>query len=201
MKPNAIALNKHGKIVALEAPEKSHYIIDDDGLERYKETLKTAIENGVEFKHTEITAMAMGLHDGELEQGKLYPVPDGYEIKIKKDYIELEEYAILVPKQESKCKEYCNCAREAIKSGANRDWVDGIQDNCPLKPKQEPVNAFEYIEFMKKQYKQPTSIEEAAENYAEGLSLKSNVVADFIAGAKSDAAKEYWFEIFKQEKK
>jgi len=38
---------------------------------------------------------------------------------------------------DSNCKTYCNCAEEAMESGASRDWVDGTQDNCPLKPKQE----------------------------------------------------------------
>jgi hypothetical protein len=35
------------------------------------------------------------------------------------------------------CKEYCNCAAEAMARGANRDWVDGTQDKCPLKPTEE----------------------------------------------------------------
>lgn len=49
----------------------------------------------------------------------------------------------------SNCKEYCNCAREAMASGACRDWVDGTQDNCPLRPKEEkgknPTKFFEAI--------------------------------------------------------
>lgn len=32
------------------------------------------------------------------------------------------------------CKVFCNCASEAMKRGANRDWVDGLENECPLKP-------------------------------------------------------------------
>ena len=35
------------------------------------------------------------------------------------------------------CKEYCNCAAEAMARGASRDWVDGTQDQCPLRPLEE----------------------------------------------------------------
>jgi len=53
--------------------------------------------------------------------------------------------------------------------------------------------------------KQPTSIEEAAEAYA--ISKDSSGVwvglyrGAFIEAAKSRAAKDYWYEQFKQEKK
>lgn len=50
-------------------------------------------------------------------------------------------------------------------------------------------------------------IEQAAIEYSKKIHKSSVMVTfqkysaeDFIAGAKSEAAKEYWFEIFKQEK-
>jgi hypothetical protein len=30
-------------------------------------------------------------------------------------------------------KEYCDCAGEAMKRGANRDWVDGLEDQCQFR--------------------------------------------------------------------
>jgi hypothetical protein len=46
--------------------------------------------------------------------------------------------------------------------------------------------------------KQMTAMEEAAEKYAESKSsnFKNTHIRDFKAGAKSDAAKEYWYNKF-----
>ncbi len=30
-----------------------------------------------------------------------------------------------------RCKVFCTCAKEAMARGANRDWVDGLEDQCP----------------------------------------------------------------------
>lgn len=30
-------------------------------------------------------------------------------------------------------KKYCDCAREAMDRGANRDWVDGTEETCPFR--------------------------------------------------------------------
>jgi hypothetical protein len=55
---------------------------------------------------------AFGLNQTKPEKGKLYPVPEGYEIKIEKGYVDLgsrerlKEYAILVPKQEGLYQKY-----------------------------------------------------------------------------------------------
>ena len=47
--------------------------------------------------------------------------------------------------------------------------------------------------------KDKETLEEAAEDYAEQFDFAedSDACSDFIAGAKSDAAREYWFKIFK----
>jgi len=51
----------------------------------------------------------------------------------------------------------------------------------------------------------PPSIEEAAAKYAKDYNgmqwEKDRVEIAYIKGAKSDAAKEYWYQQFKQEKK
>jgi hypothetical protein len=57
-------------------------------------------------------------------------------------------------------------------------------------------------------YKIESKLEETAEKYADfsndyvplsfGDKFNPTTKRDFIAGAKSDAAREYWFEIFKK---
>jgi hypothetical protein len=119
-------------IFCYEAPEKSHYVIDDDGLERYQKALEQTKRDRVYFKPEDVTDLlsVIGLVNGKSEQGKSYPVPDGYEVKkmLQKRWgdkwhdlpdqesgRELEgiyQYvAILVPKQEP-CK------------------FGGVPDNC-----------------------------------------------------------------------
>jgi len=41
--------------------------------------------------------------------------------------------------EKNKCtgEKYCDCAREAMKRGANRDWVDGTEDDCPFRKTKE----------------------------------------------------------------
>lgn len=100
MKPNKIILTPEG-IKAIEAPHYRYPTHDNDWsneeakqYQEYKQALDKAIKEGVLFKHTETTAMAMGIHDGEFEQGKLYDIPEHYSIKIENNY------AYLIPKQE-----------------------------------------------------------------------------------------------------
>jgi hypothetical protein len=215
MKPNVIILEDDG-LYCFEAPEKLEYLdkYGNPHEEDYNKALEAAKKQKVRFKD-QVFARSLFNH---MEYNKLYPVPDGYEIKIENkewseklpsgSFIQYDQYAILVPKKESNCKEYCNCAEEAMKRGASRDWVDGTQDNCPLKPKQELVPVVQVMQEIKEAVeritKQPTSIEEAAESYAIELypinGESKEVVAwiekqkiliemGFIAGAKSQASK------------
>jgi hypothetical protein len=140
-------------------------------------------------------------------------VPDGYEIKIEthsiyngKDNPSIE-YAILVPKQVDIDPD----VKDALNKGGYWDLIDDI-------PKQEPVKEMcgsdtcpddGACEHCQNPVKQPASIEEAAEkswnlNHIGPDNNSYNPYAykaGFIAGAKSDAAKDYWYEQFKQEKK
>jgi len=139
--------------------------------------------------------------------GDDYPVIDLKHENLMSNLRDSMDQLCGIPKQESKCKEYCNCAREAMQEGANRDWVDGIQDKCPLIPKQEPVKEKfeEQVPLIGAvvEIKQPTSIEEAADAYMDSKYPKTYHRGDewkgFIAGAKSDAAKEYWYQQFKEQ--
>ena len=222
------------------------------------------------FKDASASILSMKQFLGDAEQGKLYPVPDGYEIKFKcidPSSVKAELYAILVPKQEPNGikmnyavvdeitkQELCNCEfpkyngstcskcdlpyakQEPVKIPTQKEFEDACLDKSPI-PKQEPETCpkcrtadFAVCHSMhcpmrkEEPVKQPTSIEgisdeqvrqeaelsgikipisieEAAENHISGKLYKSVRKESFIAGAKSDAAKEYWFEIFKQEKK
>lgn len=106
-----------------------------------------------------------------IQQLKPYPIPDGYEVKVVND------------------------------DRVNPEWY---QPYAILVPK-EKSNFFKggvtemtpeaMIHYPPKQQ----SIEEAAEAYKK-LKLPDDHYDAFIAGAKSQAAKEYWYEQFKQEK-
>ena len=202
MKPTHIVLTDKGIacIVAPEKPEPSYLHITSslyintqwyketggykDPMTWYNEKLEAAMKQVVLFKDQLEISWTLGI---PMEKGKLYPVPDGYEIKIKngepcvdldchvpQDHI--HQYAILVPKQ----VEYMEAPAEPI--------VAAI--------------------MLERKLKQPTSIDEAAETYAAKETQYSSMHYEhscfkrgFIAGAKSDAAKEYWYQQFKQETK
>lgn len=122
MKPNAITLTKEGNLIAFEAPEKPKERSDYSEkykliAEQYVKDLQAAIDNGVEFNPESATLFKIKTLNEigqRLEQGKHYPMPDGYEIKKEQNcpnvcdcrdeitgYIKCKsEYAILVPKQE-----------------------------------------------------------------------------------------------------
>jgi len=208
MKPNCIILTDKG-IGCIEAPEKpvmgSYYL-----------ALEAALKQVVLFKdHPNVhNQLADLLIEKQYEQGRLYPVPDEYEIKIEihsiyngKDNPSIE-YAILVPKEEIMAekfwsnieKSYAHVKQPTIKQptsieenkwcdscGKRTTWINGECEN----------------------YKPKSSIEEAAEKAIPYHPSDSTLyqgyrkyeIKGFIAGAKSDAAKEYWYQQFKQEKK
>lgn len=150
MKPTHIGIDAQG-VFCVEVSE-IECTVGSDFFER-KEALEAAMKNRVYFKDEKLVRDLLWdtvfkfLNKEKLPSRgyELYPIPDGYEVKLESpdcdcpitDCVCVHRYSILVPKQDSRCKEYCNCAREAMKSGANRDWVDQTQDECPLKPKQE----------------------------------------------------------------
>jgi len=239
---NTITLNKEGKLIAFEAPEKPEYIESSNefaGLEQrlYNERLQAAIDNGVEFKPFALLNIIV---TDKWEKCKHYPVPDGYEIEIDDEIVSnggkghgnfTVYHAILVPKQEpvnlypyllipdtqkqATSIEECN--------HKNRTWIRGYGGQCIdcgekffLKAKPTSIERNWTDDFIHengnyqnecikchnlfmghkhrvicKACSVSTSIEEAAEKYAEGLSLKSNVITDFIAGAKHQESKMF----------
>jgi hypothetical protein len=220
MKPNAIVITDKG-IGCIEAPEP----IEGGFTSDYLEALEAAMKQVVLFKDQYFTAnkLAALLSIDKFKQDKLYPVPDGYEIELEygdgRTFVKNPTYpeafprvrAILVPKQDP-------------------EHVKDFEKIFPLMPKQEPVKDNGYLSECictgvclqltnakcKAMVKRPTSIEESAEkafnlelsketpqNYNNHLlsTIKHGYLKGFIAGVKSDAAKDYWFETFKQEKK
>jgi len=198
MKPNAIVLTDQG-IGCIEAPEKpeSSYIHTTSSLyintQWYKETggykdpmtwynekLELAMKNVVLFKDKQLTFDMLSKQKCfPYEERKLYPIPDGYEIKIVNTGTSfkkaMEGYAILVPKQEP-CNGTCG--------------MNYCDENGCVERKRELVD---------NPVIQSTSIEEAAKKYADdydGMQWeKDRVEIAFIKGTK-------WMqEQFKQEMK
>lgn len=58
---------------------------------------------------------------------------------------DLKAYLVPVPSVAPKCtgKKYCDCAKEAMAGGANRNWVDGLENDCPYAEKKETVTEVE----------------------------------------------------------
>ncbi len=205
MKPNTIILEDDG-LYCFEAPEKpdfqktfasdntytwNKYLID---LKNYHDALEAAKKQKVKFKNFKViknlhvnTIIVVDGYEMAIEKGKLYPVPDGYEIKI-----------------EQPCKDGCESSSYCLDTCAKSGYA-------VLVPKQEPVvivDSPDRTNLIINPVQQPASIEEAAGKYANEkwsydikLAEHSTSIKDFIAGAKSDAAKEYWFEKFKKEMK
>lgn len=74
-----------GLIYVIEAPEKHHYLIDDDGVERYREALSLAISNKVlaEDQRDAIELLPDSAFDNEGKQKDGthdIPVPEGVEV-------------------------------------------------------------------------------------------------------------------------
>jgi hypothetical protein len=130
----------------------------------------------------------------EVEVGKTNKLIDNYAEK-EEDKWEVK-YHIYIPQEEPK-QEIIATEEDA------KIFVDTIEN--PPAPNEKLKNAFE------KQPKQET-LEEAAKKYGWRIKIntfsdkvKANELAesaqqDFIEGAKSNAAKDYWFKIFQQDK-
>jgi len=210
MKPTHIKLNEAGQIVAFVMPITGSYA----DIEDYYEAIKIAIKDGMVFKDEDevkqiikadaierwLNQKVMTSVIYKLEQGKVYDVPEGYEVKIEEhcpvacDCRDEEtmrvqcqcQYAVLVPKQEP-VKKDCSCTGP---------W------DCQC---QNVIDAYYGNE------KQPTSIEEAGnppESYWNDYWKNVLNLEDCSRNNKrkvfQDAfllAKDYWFEQFKQEKK
>jgi hypothetical protein len=215
-----IALNKHGKVVAFEAPEKPKH---DYGASRtweevaYTKKLETAIENGMEFKDQIVSHFICFGYESDInkiQQGKLYPIPEGYEVIINHPLDNAKPYAILVPKQEPvKPKGIISGGftlgipkpkqdeqKQHLIDMMKEDEKNGMYEV----PKQKDLEP-EFRASIEKNFdrlidgKQPASIEEAAAKYArdyEGMQWeKDRVEIAFINGA------EFMYKQFKQEKK
>jgi hypothetical protein len=127
MTPNTIELTPDGRIMAYEMPDFPAHInqFDPNGEAEYLTLLEAAKRDAVYFKpddyahviHQLFNDLIIDVSEGEsFEQGKPYPVPDGYEVKTKLDCIcgfplkheqcmekkvcESKLIAILVPKEE-----------------------------------------------------------------------------------------------------
>jgi len=167
---NVIELFHDGRIGCWEMPDEPAMSSEDkgwsDAIIQYNKAIESAKSDAVYFKpHQEVSFLAAGLNHWQMEEGKPYPVPDGYKIKIEKgisqETFETVGYAILVPKEK------------------------GISDE---QVKQEAELSGVLIQ---------QSIEEAAIDYCSqkysnnGSGIDwANGKEGFIAGAKSQAAKE-----------
>lgn len=179
MKPNTIELDSKG-IFCYEAPAKNLLYASSMTMpESYNGALEQAKRDRVYFnsvmqpKHY-ITNILFGRSWDEMETGKQYPVPDGFEVKIEndEDYF-WKRYAILVPKE--KCNGNCG--------------MNYCDENGCMERKRVLVEPYE----LPKQQ----SIEEAAtdswNNHGRLIpeaSRSSDYMHGFIAGAKSQSAKE-----------
>jgi hypothetical protein len=197
MKPTHITLNQ-GQIIAFEMPEKPEGYSTDYLLSKYAKLVEAAIKDGVAFKPDDNNVYAVMEYtlESAIEQGKHYPVPEEYEVKIEKKYVDLGsrerlmEYTVLVPKQEKGYPEI-----DLKPENLTPNLRDSMDQLCGI-----PTQIS----------KQPTSIEEAAEKLFPFIDnpdmertnrhIKTQRI-NWIAGVKSQEAKEYWFEKFKQEKK
>ena len=113
-------------------------------------------------------------------------------VEVYKDKrLEIEQdfnfYEIIIPREED-----CTCTDECLgyltKTCKRIETLEQIDQNNPVTRGSTALV-----------YKQET-LEEAAENYAKQFDYAedSSPQLDFINGAKSDAARDYWFEIFKK---
>ena len=104
-------------------------------------------------------------------------------------------YKVIIPQEESKQADW----KFEISSGYN-GYRNKITDDW--------IYEAEYLKIFNEP--KPETFKEAAENYLRKWRALNNIHLsniihaescknDFIAGAKSDAAKDYWFEIFKKE--
>jgi len=112
MKPTHIVLTDKG-IGCIEVPVYPMQLrikaVDELTRIIYEEALKRAMDNVVLFEDQNVWAWA--IPDEMMVKGKLYPVPENYEIKIKKYYeggFSFERCAILVPKQKDIDPEFRN---------------------------------------------------------------------------------------------
>jgi len=193
---NTIELDEQERIFAYEMPDQSLYVIDDDGVERYKAALEAAKRDAVYFKNQrEIeNILIQDEKRGGLFKGKSYPIPEGYEVQkectnVPCDGKHCNLVAILVPKEK---------LDDRLKRYSTKDLI---------KPKQQPIEeavkqkslAIQQMAADKLNAGQKPYI--ASQLYVEYMNTIINgFEKELIAGAKSQAAKEYWYEQFKKEK-
>jgi len=185
MKPTHIVLSDQG-IGCIEAPNMLNSVIDHNWEIRYQQALEAAMKQVVLFNDQNVWCWA--IPDKMPVKGKLYPVPENYRIEIKYEGVEPingpfgtfmfggKAYAVLVPKQKDIEPEF----KDSLEKNFDR-LVDGLTKQGPDKTISQT-----YSEEVFK--KQPTSIEEAADN-ANGYSVYAKDKAvifkeGFIAGAR-----------------
>jgi len=213
MKPAHIVLTDHG-IGCIEAPDDKNRFSDNYHYRSYYEqAIEAAMKEIVLFSDQNVWCWA--IPDEMPVKGKLYPVPDGYDVRLTCSIDACEDcrysnhcyrrVAILVPKQKDIEPEFSN----SLEKNFDR-LVGGLPKQVPHKCKYCGIMTIAPDEEC---YARPTSIEEAAKEYSEKIKdelLEQEDAYDhFIEGVRSQAAKDYWLKIFeashnaqfKQEKK
>lgn len=193
MKPNIIEINEKG-IFCYENNllEISIEGFKEPALKMHNENLEAVKRDRVYFKpeHKEEVWKVMyraGLFKNltiSEQQGKAYPIPDGYEVKIGKD-----NCGCNLPDATNDMCKYPECLYAIL---VPKDNTEKLVDAIVLHGKQQSIEegAKIYIGV-----KPDLTIDEEERYYLSGVKEYDA----FIAGAKSDAAKKYWYEQFKQQ--
>jgi len=184
MKPNAIVFDGKG-VGCIVAPDITNSVIDHHWELRYNKALEAAMKNIVYFKPEDLEMVTTKIQIAggflnRLEKGKLYPVPDGYEIEIKEEpsedsgidgsgppysKVDFESYVVLVPKQET------GISDEQVRQEAELSGITSIEEAA-----KDSFN----LELAK----------ETPQKYDDGLlsATKHGYERGFIAGAKYQEA-------------
>jgi len=142
VKPNVIELFPDGRIGGWVMPDEPAMSSDkgwSDAIIQYNKAIESAKRDVVYFKDQHKIKVFMNYAVNSFEVGKPYPIPDGYEVRIKKvdtygnecfteSPCGCECYAILVPKQESDKKQIM----------AEKFWSN-IEKSYPVVSKNEYV--------------------------------------------------------------
>lgn len=141
MKNPHIAINDHGELLLIDAPDKSKYIPDYDNGGKYNRALASAIEGGVKFKDQQATFKILIASLFEVDvpvpdvhpesrfvlvnKGKTFSLPSGYTAEVKTEdashvsWSLVRQVAILLP-------------------------IDPVVDT-PVEPKEQDISKQPYI--------------------------------------------------------